>query len=505
MISFKDNKFSSVAIVICLLFGISLPNNVHGSECKDMAGAEFCEPLKGECYNQEFVQFYMEQCAQTCGLCSQRNLREPETACKPLNNVLGAEQKCGDGYNDGSQCTITCQGGSTITAISPGDAILPMTSGEASVDRLCFCFNGKCDWLGGADFMFCDSSSVPSEWNDWTPSGECSTSCGGGEITHTRTCNGDNCPGVNEKTESCNTQACPQWSAWRSSGSCSKTCGGGTVNFFRTCPVADGCPGNARRSEKCNFNPCVDTCDKLEASANAETTCTNDNKHLSSCTTKCTGGYESATGAMKQLCVCTPAGCKWYGRLTDLSCKRQAPATPAPKLEWSPWSSWSSCPVTCGRGERSRTRTCSGDKCEGSSVEMKTCLSSEVCPCSCENKKCEDRNKRVCAKNATPIRCRYQNYLKINCEKSCGVCKECECGTWSEWTAGTCSADCGKGRRILTRTCPDGKTCDGDSTKREDCEGACTKEPDSADKKAESTKKDESKSTKKPKKWTWWG
>ena len=56
-------------------------------------------------------------------------------------------------------------------------------------------------------------TSVDCQWSDWTPSGSCSKSCGGGSQKFTRDktvseSNGGSCSGSNEKTDSCNTQDC---------------------------------------------------------------------------------------------------------------------------------------------------------------------------------------------------------------------------------------------------------------------------------------------------------
>lgn len=43
-------------------------------------------------------------------------------------------------------------------------------------------------------------------------------------------------------------------------------------------------------------------------------------------------------------------------------------------IGWSSWNQWSACSASCGKGQRQRSRTCSGGSCEGSAVENKDCF-----------------------------------------------------------------------------------------------------------------------------------
>ncbi|XP_078658305.1 angiopoietin-1 receptor-like [Branchiostoma floridae x Branchiostoma belcheri] len=54
---------------------------------------------------------------------------------------------------------------------------------------------------------------------------------------------------------------------------------------------------------------------------------------------------------------------------------------------WSPWTNWSPCSVSCGKGTRTRTRTCDnpspaygGQDCEGAARETQTCPDQPACP-----------------------------------------------------------------------------------------------------------------------------
>ena len=111
---------------------------------------------------------------------------------------------------------------------------------------------------------------------------------------------------------------------------------------------------------------------------------------------------------------------------------------------WSKWSSWSSCSASCGKGNKSRTRTCSSpntansvilrgvprrvNSCFGESVEAEECRSSRICN--------SGRRKK-----------------------------------WSSWSSfSSCSSTCSGGIRQRTRTCEgDRGECFGTPTNTELC------------------------------------
>ena len=79
-----------------------------------------------------------------------------------------------------------------------------------------------------------------SEWSKWT---SCSRTCGTGERTRRRSCDGDSsskdknnpCKMILFERETCNTQKCPVYTEWTSWSSCSTTCGGGSQERTRVC------------------------------------------------------------------------------------------------------------------------------------------------------------------------------------------------------------------------------------------------------------------------------
>ena len=79
-----------------------------------------------------------------------------------------------------------------------------------------------------------------TEWSKWT---SCSRTCGTGERTRKRNCEGDSssrdknnpCKMNLFERETCNTQKCPVYTEWTSWSSCSTTCGGGSQERTRVC------------------------------------------------------------------------------------------------------------------------------------------------------------------------------------------------------------------------------------------------------------------------------
>lgn len=113
------------------------------------------------------------------------------------------------------------------------------------------------------------TTGVDGVWGTWSVYGACSTTCGSGQKTRTRSCDspapsgdGAACSGLSTGTASCNTDVICSvdgaWGTWSAYGACSTTCGGGQKTRTRTCnnPAPSGsgaaCSGPSSATAPCN-------------------------------------------------------------------------------------------------------------------------------------------------------------------------------------------------------------------------------------------------------------
>ncbi|KAF8384297.1 hypothetical protein PRIPAC_73439, partial [Pristionchus pacificus] len=174
-----------------------------------------------------------------------------------------------------------------------------------------------------------------------------------------------------------------------------------------------------------------------------------------------------------------------------------------PCPQWTPWTPFTLCSVSCGEGERRRSRICLGGKCDGPSQEMERCATApcsewsawgewEGCSVSCgmgrerRLRRCENGlscrgsplEDRVCSLPACPYLGPWTEWTQ--CTVSCGVgemtrnrkcigdgpcerggpteerllCNQQRCPEWTQWTAWTACDSCEKeSNRIRNRNC----------------------------------------------------
>ncbi|CAC5398760.1 HMCN [Mytilus coruscus] len=149
--------------------------------------------------------------------------------------------------------------------LEPGDCSNDCGEGTQKFYARCFPFS--------EDFELpCTSyTGCKGVWGDWTPFGECSTSCDEGQKLFTRTCNHGSlpghlsvdCDGKNSNYRTCNLGGCPgSWNCWEDDGHCSTSCGNGTQIRRRRCdnpaPTNDGdeCAGDNVTYVHCNIQEC---------------------------------------------------------------------------------------------------------------------------------------------------------------------------------------------------------------------------------------------------------
>nr|XP_045732354.1 hemicentin-1 [Mirounga angustirostris] len=161
---------------------------------------------------------------------------------------------------------------------------------------------------------------------------------------------------------------------------------------------------------------------------------------------------------------------------------------------WSEWSPWEECTRSCGRGNRTRTRTCNnpsaqygGRPCEGNAIEIIMC-NIRPCPvhgawgtwqpwsaCSESCGKGAQIRTRLC-NNPPPS---FDGSYCDGAETQMQVCNERHCpvdGKWAAWTSwSTCTVSCGGGARQRTRECSDpvplygGSRCEGSDVQSDFC------------------------------------
>uniref|UniRef100_A0A3P8NGM6 Adhesion G protein-coupled receptor B1 n=1 Tax=Astatotilapia calliptera TaxID=8154 RepID=A0A3P8NGM6_ASTCA len=168
------------------------------------------------------------------------------------------------------------------------------------------------------------SQTVHGAWDEWSPWSLCSSTCGRGYRSRTRTCTppqfgGDPCEGPEKQTKFCNIAVCPVdgvWNEWSSWSSCSASCSNGTM----------------QRTRECN-GPSY-------------------------------GGAE-CRGEWLETVDCFLGECPVDGK-------------------WQTWSLWSGCSKTCGGGSQQRNRICygpffGGQPCPGEREEVRSC-NKKRCP-----------------------------------------------------------------------------------------------------------------------------
>ncbi|XP_063736441.1 adhesion G protein-coupled receptor B1 [Eleginops maclovinus] len=214
------------------------------------------------------------------------------------------------------------------------------------------------------------------EWSAWSV---CSATCGEGWQSRTRLCVSSlystQCSGPLREQRTCNNSAvCPvhgAWDEWSPWSLCSSTCGRGYRSRTRTCTPpqfgGDACDGPEKQTKFCNIAVCpVDgVWNEWSSWSSCSTSCSNGTTQR---TRECNGpsyGGSECRGEWLETVDCFLGECPVDGK-------------------WQPWSLWSGCSKTCGGGNQQRNRICygpffGGDSCPGEREEVRHC-NEKRCP-----------------------------------------------------------------------------------------------------------------------------
>ncbi|CAM9200199.1 unnamed protein product [Bubo scandiacus] len=346
----------------------------------------------------------------------------PPTA--PMGGPAGCRCPPGQLLQDGgcvpvAECRCGLPDGNGSQELGPGQA--------AQLEcHNCTCSNGT---------FTCPVTACPT-YGPWSPWGPCSRSCGGGNTSRYRSCQGstDGGPcgaGGMEEMAECNLQPCPgscQLGAWSPWSPCSASCGGGSSERRRELlPGPEGwgqsCPLLPLLLLRvCNAHNCSLECPNGQVYGDCANACPRACTHLrpvARCVLeRCQPGCACPPGQVLQDGACVPpelCRCQLPPTLPgahNLSRgEQEQDYAPGSHLQhhcntcvcirgafncsqedcdvdclWSPWSPWSPCSVTCGMGERLshrhplQQRRYEGAECQGPPTRRIPC---SLPNCSC--------------------------------------------------------------------------------------------------------------------------
>eukprot|EP00930_Biecheleria_cincta_P087800 TRINITY_DN77039_c0_g1_i1.p1 TRINITY_DN77039_c0_g1~~TRINITY_DN77039_c0_g1_i1.p1 ORF type:complete len:1382 (-),score=243.87 TRINITY_DN77039_c0_g1_i1:209-4354(-) len=360
-----------------------------------------------------------------------------------------------DDWQEWRGCSTTCGNGSSLrlrivkTPVANGGKTCPGDYSQTRECNLRFC-PVHCQWNDWADWSSCSNTCgegnqgrtrkvgveadfgglactgntqqsrscsdkpcpVHCAWKDWSEWTTCSSSCGQGQHSRTRSIGtqpnygGEPCKDSAAETKDCaNLPVCPvdcEWDAWTDWQDCSKSCGEGVSKRTRIRKQYEKggghvCWGTDQDQQACKPDPCPIDC------------ALGDWSHWGSCSKTCgDDGVHLRTRGIKSTA-------KFGGKECDAprNATKSCELGPCPvDCVWTDWEPWSYCSKSCNGGVTSRKRsvksvaTHNGRPCEGSTMEDGAC-NVEGCPL------------------------------------------DCKWDPWSDW--GTCGATCGGGVRRQTR------------------------------------------------------
>ncbi|XP_034730629.1 adhesion G protein-coupled receptor B1 isoform X3 [Etheostoma cragini] len=287
-------------------------------------------------------------------------------------------------------------------------------------------------------------AEINGGWSVWGQWAQCSSECGGGVQTRTRTCQSPPeesylCEGVVEEGRPCNSQTCTGKGRHLSRSQSLRS-----VDSRKRDDVDK--PRSGQQSPQT-----VDSASGDEWSA------------WNVCSATCGEGWQVRT----RLCVSSSYSTQCSGPLREQRPCNNSAVCPV-NATWDEWSPWSLCSSTCGRGYRSRTRTCSppqfgGHPCDGPEKQTKFC---NIAVCPVDGVWNEWSNWSSCStscSNGTMQRireCNGPSYGGSECRGEWLETVDCflgDCpvdGKWQPWSLWSgCSKTCGGGSQQRNRIC----------------------------------------------------
>uniref|UniRef100_A0A8D3AN70 Adhesion G protein-coupled receptor B1a n=1 Tax=Scophthalmus maximus TaxID=52904 RepID=A0A8D3AN70_SCOMX len=307
------------------------------------------------------------------------------------------------------------------------------------------------------------------------------------------------------------------WTVWSLWAQCSSECGGGIQIRTRTCqsPPEESylCEGVVEEGRPCNSQPCTgrhhsrsqslrsvdsrkrDDVDKPRGGPQSPQTVDSASGEewsaWSVCSATCGEGWQSRT----RFCVSSSYSTQCSGPLREQRPCNNSAVCPVHGA-WDEWSPWSLCSSTCGRGYRSRTRSCAppqfgGDACEGPEKQTKFCniavcpvdglwnewSSWSTCSASCSNGTMQ-RTRECNGPSYGGSECRGEWLETVDC-----FLRECPVdGKWQPWSLWSgCSKTCGGGSQQRNRICYgpffEGQPCPGEREEVRRCNEKRCPEP----------------------------
>ncbi|CAJ0567407.1 unnamed protein product, partial [Mesorhabditis spiculigera] len=444
-----------------------------GSECTGSSQRAIVCDMSCSTSSKSVDRYIEEKCTQHKRLKNDRDLtgmgsqltRYPQRACKVFCDTItrGGIRNYrffGDNLPDGTSCGNDkyCLGGECLSLSCDNRAIigrdLPCPSESCAIRQ--------------------PPTQAPQSgaWTTWSQWSQCSVSCGGGYRTRSRACSRPGfCSGTDSEQETCSTEACPRitstvssWAGWTEWNSCSVSCGRGSQARYRKCVspqgnIAFNCPEKNIEVRNCEAGPCSGVGVWATWSG------------WSGCSTSC------GPGTMIRQRECQREPCD--GSATERRSCNSATCSQISTSRWTGWSEWSNCSRLCGRGLKTRTRSCTGGQdCPGQSREQEFCNEQE-----CAQDPSEGDWSEWSAWGSCSVACgagvkRRTRYCRTgNCPgsyKESAICNEQECeahnaawGGWGYWSA--CSETCGYGVRKRVRKCYGSGACGGEAYERQNC------------------------------------